>query len=52
VLRELCLLLLLCRSQPIEAVIPHDVPQLVFNTRYYGEGDFLVVVCAAACVAD
>ncbi|KAF6259746.1 hypothetical protein COO60DRAFT_1638175 [Scenedesmus sp. NREL 46B-D3] len=22
-------------SQPIKAVIPHDVPQLVFNTRYY-----------------
>eukprot|EP00882_Tetradesmus_deserticola_P001535 GHRQ01001657.1.p1 GENE.GHRQ01001657.1~~GHRQ01001657.1.p1 ORF type:complete len:115 (+),score=38.10 GHRQ01001657.1:240-584(+) len=22
-------------SQPIKAVIPHDVPELVFNTRYY-----------------
>jgi hypothetical protein len=27
----------LCRSQPIKAIIPHDVPQFVFNTRYYGE---------------
>jgi len=24
------------RSQPINAIIPHDVPELVYNTRYYG----------------
>lgn len=22
-------------SQPVDAIIPHDVPQFVFNTRYY-----------------
>lgn len=24
------------RSQPINAIVPHDVPALVYNTRYYG----------------
>lgn len=45
-----------CRSQPIDAVIPHDVPQLVFNTRYYGErapgGGGAADVPAPARVAD
>jgi hypothetical protein len=24
------------RSQPVSAIVPHDVPALVYNTRYYG----------------
>jgi hypothetical protein len=26
------------RSQPVSAIVPHDIPALVYNTRYYGEG--------------
>jgi len=39
------------RSQPIKAIIPHDVPELVYNTRYFREFCLFALPSLAAAFA-